>query len=249
MIFFFKKPKIVLDCFTDSEAIAMTAPIEKASAYLPEWWKRLDRYYYIDESRLSPRQTSKTCPGIIDYYTTAIALPSWCEFKIETHADGSYNWMFSDHETKAVDHPTEQYAGFVKRNEFGHVKIESPWLFRCKEDINWMWSQPTYNFGSTMDKLFILPGITNYLKTGAVNVNLMVNLREPSLIEVGVNEPLVHITPLTEKQVEIKRHVIDRAELEALSRLDRRTTFLNSAKRTAKAREEHKGCPYTGGFK
>lgn len=249
MMFFFKKPKVVLDCFTYSEAVAMAAPIQKASAYLPEWWKNLSGQYYEDNNKLLVRTTSKLCPGIIDYYTNSIALPTWCEFKIAPNPDGSYSWVFPDQETTAIVHPIAQYEGFVDRHEFGHIKIESPWIFMCKENINWMWSQPTYNFGTNMDKIFILPGVNNYSQNVTVSVNMMINVKQPSLIEVGVNEPLVHITPLTERQVEIKRHVITEQEFDRLRKLNRRTTFVNSSKKTAKLREENKECPYTGGSK
>ena len=40
MFFWFKKPKVILECFTTEEIVYEHAKIDSAVKFFPDWWKK-----------------------------------------------------------------------------------------------------------------------------------------------------------------------------------------------------------------
>ena len=75
MFFWFKKKKVVLECFTDNDIAFNYAKIERMDKFFPEWWKKTKKY----SDKGIP--TIKGCVGFIDYYKKGITIPSWNRIK------------------------------------------------------------------------------------------------------------------------------------------------------------------------
>jgi hypothetical protein len=242
MLFKFPQKKIVLDCFTAEEYILKTAPIDFAVKHTPEWWKDLPVSYvegFID------RGTTKRCNGIVDYYKYSLAIPLWTDIAINVKADGNkrqYSWQTSDNATNIVFHDVaKQATGFL--STYGHMKIESPWLLKEKEGINWVWSHPTYNYPSSND-VVCLPGVLSYKDQHSAQFNIMVSLEKEQTILINQGQTMAHLTPMSDRKVEIVRHLVTYEEMNRIRSNQTRITFLGNYRNMQKRKEQFKKCPF-----
>ena len=243
MIFFFKKSKIVIDCFCPSETIVKTSPIDLAIKYVPDWWKDLPNTFEQPDT-FWPTATMRGCIGFTDFYKKSIALPLWSDLAIAVSDERRLWWQFSDQSTRAVSHVPEQYGHRWPINEFQHLKIDAPWILRTKEDINWTWSAPTWHIDQ-LDDYTLLPGFTNFSRIGTPNINMMFNVKEVKKYVLPVNHILAHLTPLTEKKIVVERHVISPEEYEKKNNdIHSRITFVGAYTKTKQLAQKHSKCPF-----
>jgi hypothetical protein len=237
MIFYFIKPKIVLDCFTTEETIIKTNPVDFAVKHMPDWWKNLSNEYIDD---FFPRPNMNNCAGMNDFYKFSVAIPLWSDFALHIENE-KFRWQFSDRKTSAGSHNLDRQAdGFLPKN-YSHLKIKSPWQLSCKKDINWMWNTPLYNFNK-YPEIIVPPAIVNYNNLPTSNINLLFRNDEPKTILLKQGTPLVLLTPLTDKKIKIVRHLIDEKEFEKQNRTN--IAFTNVYKKIVKQKEKYSSCPF-----
>ena len=107
-----------------------------------------------------------------------------------------------------------------------------------------MWTFPSYNL-QDLDNFAVLPGITNFSYVGNPNINMMINLKNDKKIILPVNHVLAHLTPMTEKKIEIKRHLIDNNEyIKMNNNTQSKISFSGSYGKTKKLKEKHSKCPF-----
>lgn len=241
MIFKFLKKPIVLECFTSDEQVLETAPITSAAKQMPDWWKKLPNYYQKPNS-FTPFATMKGCVGMIDYYTNSISIPLWSELHIKVEGK-QYWWQFSDPSSFATVHPLDVEANDFVQNH-GHIKLTPPWLLKTKEDINWVWSQPIYSFHEDNIDLKIIPGILNLKNQMAININTLIPLNQTNIYKLNCGQVLAHLTPMSDRKVEVKRHLVDENEFKRLSGLRKPIAFLNKYKKIIKQKQKFSDCPY-----
>ena len=151
-----KENDIILDCYTYNPYAYNFAKINYGHHYIPEWWRNTPKV--IDKDA-----TIKNCPAFVEYYKKGIVLPMWCEveLKIEPKGDGLYTWKSAQKEFSIDQHEQKQFEGFTK--EDGHnLKIISPWFIKCKEEINFTFTQPIWNQRDTMYNSIFTPGIVSF---------------------------------------------------------------------------------------
>jgi hypothetical protein len=243
MNFFFRKKPLVLNCVTDRPEVATYAPIKKASAFYPDWWKRLPKEL-PGVSEASSLGTMKGCVGMRDLYQYGLMLPMWSDLLIEVGAVGNhaYKFQYSDLTSRAGHHGGEQRGTFAPEDDYQHIKLVSPWLFSCDEDVPFVWTEPTWDMESLMPHR-ILPAVTDFKYQKTTNVNFLVP-RKPSEITsftIPFGHPLVQITPLTDRELKINV-VEDVAVFKRLQALSSLITFKNLH---AKRKEILEGtCPF-----
>jgi hypothetical protein len=235
MIFKFPKKKIVLDCFTYSEAVAIRTPISPASQHMPEWWKELPR----TETSLTLKRNMKRCSGLIDYYKASIAIPLWSDLAISVEGQ-EYSWQFADMSSSANIHPAYQRGTWLPESEYGHVKLESPWLLTEKEGINWVWTQPVYGFDAP-DRVIAPPAILNFYYQNTASVNLMLGFHRQGKFILPVGLPMAFITPMSDRKVDVKIHVVTKEQF--FSKKLSCVVFDNSYWKTVKLIDAQK-CPF-----
>jgi hypothetical protein len=208
--FFIKRSTITLDCFTYINSVDEWAPIDYGNRYLPEWFKKIPNQTEFGNS------TIKICPGIIDFYKKGIVIPSWFEANIiiKSLDEEDYNGKSFLAESsnpsfvQFIDHPPSQFFGFSNPNG-RNIKIVSPWMFKCKEDIKFVWTQPTWNFTNILQELTILPGVVDFKYQHETHINCLFFIKESRrFINIKPFMPLAMLHPITEKNVLIKRHVV-----------------------------------------
>lgn len=219
--FFFKKPEVVLDCFTRSSHVYDNAKINYGIKYIPRWWKETPKR--LDNGDL----TIKNCIGVSDLYKTSIVIPSWFEMRLHIHAVNDpdnmwYTWEASNEDVITDgSHDPAQFKNFALMNGC-NIKLNSPWKFRTKEFVRFTWTQPSWNMRHMMDNLTILPAVVDYKYQPDTNINfLCINKERANDIVIEPLTPLVMLHPMTEKKVIIKNHLVDDKEYDRLFNIDK----------------------------
>lgn len=198
---------ITIDIFTTSENAFSFSPVEQATKFIPNWWKNLSTTCNsIEGPNLKiQRPTMKTCQGFIDQYKQGCIIPLWSDCVIET-TDDMYKYVFADAESEIGNHHIAQMG--EKFSNFIHVKLKSPWFIKETKGIKFQTMQPTWN---TFDKKFtVLPGVVDYKIQHTTDINIL--LEKNQRYELSQGQPLLHILPITEKNVAYKCHYITEKE-------------------------------------
>jgi hypothetical protein len=237
MLFKFPQKKIVLDCFTALPSAIEYAPIHYAIKHIPDWWKNLPAP--SNPSQVEMRNM-RNCAGMVDYYKKSIAIPLWTDFKVSVK-NKIFIWEFADQTGDATQHTKEQAKGFL--DGYQHLKINSPWLFKSEKNMNWVWSHPTYNY-SYGTELVSLPGITEFYYQNSTNINFLLDLDEEQEIFIRQGQPLALLTPMSDRKVEIVRHLISQEEFLSIYRRNAPFTFVDKYKSMLKRKEQFSDCPF-----
>ena len=212
--FFVKKSEVVVDCFTHHESAYEYTPINYGTQFYPDWWKKTDNNF-INEKGES-KSTIKNCVGFIDYYKNCLVIPSWFEMDLSVYEQGNQQWWNYQASNLYVDtkasHAREAFEGFALDNG-NNVKLTSPWVIQTKEEIQWVWSQPTWNLREHLSTFTILPAVVDFKYQHSTNINLFVTNEEKlKNTVIKPNTPLVALHPMTEKNIIIKKHLVTHEE-------------------------------------
>lgn len=250
MMFIIKKRKIVLDLFTHRQMIYDVAKPKPAAQFYPDWWKELKTDIKLDNG-LFPTATMRRCMGLVDHYKHGFIIPLWSDFRIRLGAIGTPHFMavFSDGTTHVGDHPAALRGSFLPNDRYQHIKMQTPWHAKCSEDIYWKWEQPTYGFKQA-NRAIILPGTIEYKYQYSMNANLMFARQEKdSEIHMEFQQPLVHVTPLSERPFELRYHMVSMSEYERLLQGEK-VANVNRYRAYRRVREsEESKCPFGFGDK
>lgn len=253
-MFLFKKKKVILDCFTYRPDVFSYFPIEKATNALPDWWKKMPSTFNADSIGLVEIATMKSCAGLLGYYNNAISLPLWTDCRIRTsEEDDTINWYFSDGATVAIPHDFRQKGEYLSNPilRYTHLKIVSPWIINCKEDINFVFSGNTWAINNP-EQIVIPSGVVSYKYQSVTNINMFIRLNSIQIASLDAGSSLVHIFPMTEREVEIKTHFIEEKQFKNIENLGAnnfRTKSYFKHKHFRKEAEKAGKCPVSGFFK
>ena len=211
MMFFIKKKEFVLDCFTYLPYVYDYAKINQANKYLPDWWKNTP-------AANGNNPTIKHCAGLSDFFKTGVVIPSWFEMELtirQLGGDQRCAWEASNTDVNTESsHTPDQFAEFA-HEDGNNLKLTSPWLFKTKEDINFTWTQPTWNMRKLLNNVTVLPAVVNFKYQHITNINLFViNKDNTETCKIPPLMPLAILHPLTEKKVIIKNHLVSKDEWE-----------------------------------
>jgi hypothetical protein len=259
LMFFNKKP-IYLDCYTTHNHVYDMFKIESAKKFVPEWFRQLPSTFK-DHRSVTPIPTVKTCTGIASYFKNSLILPLWTDTQLgyASVSNGYTNnvqpiTQFSDQLTTGQIHDQKQIGNdFMPDESYLHFKIFSPWVFECSEDIDWLWTQPTYNF-KYPDKIIILPGILEFKYNSNVFINCSIRKldenKTPTLLKLEAGQPLVHLTPITDKEIIVRNHLVTPEVWNQKFAKNNRVFFFNNHNKKRnflKNQEDTSKCPF--GFK
>lgn len=217
MMFWKKNSKIHLDCITPIPTAASDNPIDKASNFIPSWWKNLP-ISYADTNELGveyPRATMKGCLGFIDLYASGLILPLWSDLNIKVEND-SYVYQYAAKTGVLDHHPPVQYNNTFKGQV--HFKIVAPWLLSEKTGVRFLLTGCTWATLEKTPKITIVSGVVNFDVNQACNVNAFISLdNQPYQYNLKAGMPLMHIIPLSEKELVTHIHVVDSAEWDKIN--------------------------------
>jgi len=245
-MFFLPKKKIVLHFYTNSPVYSEYAPPEKANNFFPEWWKNLPKTYQEGDIEAS---TMKGCVGFTDLYSKGFILPMWSSVKISVGEIGNPAWhyQYKDKSSNAGVHSPTQRGSYLPESQYQHLKLVAPWMVHCDEDVEFMFVEPTYNM-EELNSFKVLPGVVNFKYQSSINVNLMIPRKsEPHEIEIPFLQPMVHIVPVSNREVDVKV-LYDEEKYKYYSELSKLLTLHNYRTRKKIIKEkEKKRCPFNFG--
>ena len=234
---FFTRSKIHLDCFTYRRDVIEYAPVVNGMDAIPEWWKKLPKENLTINNGF-PTATMKTCVGMYEYYGKSIAMPLWSDLCINISSEKDYNWQFSDHGTTGVVHSGQQYAGALPNASVGHLKINSPWIFNTKSDVNWLMSDPIYN-QNRFRHYVVAQGLLNFFRQPGTNIQLFLDTSTPQNFTIPFGSVFLY-TPMSDKKVILHRHLISEEHYNSKIQSASGITFINKYKTQQKITK----CPY-----
>lgn len=227
MLFFFKRKKEVLDCFTSEQAIADLFPIASLKRNPPSWWKGLSTTTPVLGSPID-FSTVKRCPGIKDLFIDGFCIPAWSEYKLFKDPNQGFSHIGPNRYAEGNVHNSAQ-LGPQYENYF-HFKFLSPWFLKQKKEMKWMMLQPFWH-GDT--DILVPPGVLEFKHQHSTHINI-ISKRDETFKEYtfSAGQPLAYLMPLTESKIEIKTHVVDQTELQKLKMFHH--SFYNSYELTRK---------------
>ena len=238
----FKSP--VVNCYTWDSAVYNYAPIKPAASFIPDWWKELPKATR-NPNELIQRPTMKGCVGFTNLYKKGFIMPMWSDLAISIGEQGTnnYRYHFSCERGEINVHDKIQRGSVYPETEYQHLKIESPWMFTCTEDIEFLQTGVPWE-SSDIPNMSVLPGVVEYKYQLGANINIMwkrTNKNEEYL--VPYNTPLCQFIPLTERKVTINLHLISKEKFLAMKRIASSTTFLSKYRTNRRVLKEN-GCPF-----
>jgi hypothetical protein len=208
VFFFFKKPKVVVDCFTNDETTYKFSRIDDATKFYPDWWKALPNE---KDDGLTKRSTMKRCQGFIDYYTHGFIVPLWSDLNLKVEDNNTITWIFADGKSVAAGHSLEQVGDYVDKNKVSQLKLKTPWHLKSKEYVPFVWMQPYWNY-QPFDNISIPPAVVDFKYQHGTHINMFLKVEKGARIELKHGLPMAHMIPMTEKEVELKHHLVDDKE-------------------------------------
>ena len=150
-----EKPKI--HWWSVIDGVEDVAPILPAKEFVPDWWKRVERY--LEKGKIDDKGTIKNCPSFPEYMTQGFVVPLWCDLYVNIEHD-KWNWRSPDKMFDFSAHADVQFRDWipkhVKDNSSMILKPTCPW--RVKTPPGWsVWQLPmTYHYNPLFETL---PGI------------------------------------------------------------------------------------------
>ena len=205
--FFFRKPKITLDCFTCIPELPILFPIIHSSDRLPEFYKKIPSTVVQNGPT---RGTMKTCPGVSDYFKKGFILQAWSDYYINTE-NSCLTW---NPEIMAESHNPKQWGNDSFKN-FYHLKLVSPWLIKEKTGVNFLFTNVLWHDDQT--KYVVPNGVLNFKYQHTTSVNTLIQRTQfPKDFVISAGTPLAHVIPLSENDIEIKMHEVTEFEFERI---------------------------------
>lgn len=229
MFFIFRnKPIKITAIVSENYSYAESfSPIRRASKFIPKWWKDTPKSSF-NWNNMKATQTISSCVGFHNNYKTGFILPMWCELAIK-FGNSSYHYHFSDEQSILERHDNDQCPGFFEN--YNICKIISPWLMLCKEPIKMMFDSPLPFHNSPPE--FITPyGIVDFIG-GRTATNIFTCFSKKhelnkSNILIKQGQPLLHMIPLTEKEVDLKCEVVSLSEYNKIFSLQKSSHFVGT---------------------
>lgn len=260
-MFWFKKKKIVVDCFTSNSSVYELYKIRKAAVYYPEDMKRLPTTHKIQhpETKIGYNiSTIKMCNGINEMYKRGHIIPMWTDFLCEPKRawTGDSTIGMIPPGFNYDSHPKEQYTGLF--SDWMHVKLHSPWHFTEKTGVRFLWKSADWNLHK-FQRQFVIPSAVLWFKgQSSTNINMFIH-RDGDDFTIQGGTPMVHLIPLTEDTVEYKCHLVDHNEFQSLASIPenygmlktgRYNNYLKEKDVAKQLDEKEKGkCPFGFGRK
>jgi hypothetical protein len=183
---------------------------------------------------MSINRTIKGCVAAVSSFQTGFIVPFWSdialrwdsqEVRYHVSADAS------DNSDAVAVHPHSQAPGFS--DDYHIVKLSTPWLLHSKSDIKIAYLSPLMHYNHY--PLVFIQGINRFVLDIA-NLNTFCLLKKPdndvlTTHIIKQHTPMLHLVPLTEKDVDIKCQVISKSEHERYINRMCHTSYSNTGLR------------------
>ena len=216
-MFWFKKKKTILKCYTTDPFAYSFAKIDWGENFIPEWYNNLPVFNTWPNGSVQP--TLRVCHGFKQLYKNSLVIPSWAHISMTPNIiqnGPGFEWRVNTAFTKITKHPSNQVAGFFDETRFSTFKIETPWWLRCNEPVQFIVCDPIWNRPGILD-YSILPGILDFKYQSGTNILGVLEHRdvkeEKKEVIFSPGDPIVLLTPLTDQEIVLEHHLVTPSEL------------------------------------
>lgn len=249
------KPKkdIVLKCYTCRPEVFAYAKLERTAKFIPDWWRNLPKIDANDVAEFGRGNNMRGCVGFKNLYKHGIVIPMWSDLRItlsgknDTEICDSYE--YSDDCSSAVYHAPLQHGGHFDYQKCSHIKLVSPWLIECDEEVEFLMTDIPYN--KNIEKFFdysVLPGVLDFKYQQSCNINIVFyREQEKKSLLIPFGSPMCQIIPLTERKIKIETHLISQNEFREISDITKPISFVNkyyTIKKQIQKDEKQSKCPF-----
>lgn len=202
MIFKFKQKPVVLNAYTYRKELVDLFPIQRMQKHIPEWWRNIDGKAYHPQFGETESNTMKHCAGFMDFYKYGYTIPLWTDAKFKLGMNGrSFDALFSDEGSQGIIHQPEQRGSYLPANKYQHVKLSSPWMIDCSEEVNFAFVGNTWNIDNP-DDIIVPSGVLNFKYQKSLNINMFLSYgSKEKVIELSSGTPLFNLLPMTEREI------------------------------------------------
>ena len=165
----------------------------------------------------------------------------WSDVTIKSNSQG-WCYQFSDGKSSIVQHESVQYGSNFPH--FNHFKIMSPWILKEKTGVQFAFTQPTWNHLDFKENIIILPGVENYKYQSSTNINMFLKKIDDYQYDINFGTPIVHLLPLTDKNVKIHNHLISDEEFRIMTEKNNSIKFSKNYKTIKKIIDQNNKCPF-----
>ena len=164
-----------------------------------------------------PAKSIKNCYGIINLFKQSFYFPLWSDLTlINTIEDlnliANKSTVIAEKHLEGNDSKAPTLSTHHR-----HLQIKSPWIFNCDKDINFHVAGASWDYINNNFYDFNLPpAIIDFKYQHYLHLQFLFpiptgNQRE-SQIDLKAGDPILYITPLTEKKVKFITHSITKDE-------------------------------------
>jgi len=192
----FKKSETV-HFYTNDPLVYEFFKIQKGTFFYPEWLKKIKNN---DENL----RTIKKCPGMLDMYKNSFIMPLWTAIKVDIK-NSSVHIDASDGSTKIDCHVPTQRGLYMDSEDYLHLKIITPWRAYSKSNTKFLCAPCSFSNEKLVTDFFIPNAIRSYSISAGNNIHGFI-INQDQKFELDAGSPIMHIFPITDKQVNIECH-------------------------------------------
>jgi hypothetical protein len=153
--------------------------------------------------------------------------------QFSTHDRGEFRYQYSADENQPIVSHSKRQLG-PSLDPYVHIKILSPWMIEEKSGVNFLFSGSSWNYPEKLFDWNIVPGVINFKNQSSTHVNLFMPAKTARL-EITAGDPIVHILPISEKEIELRQHLLTEKEFEnKMLRYSFMSSFMGRYKKNAK---------------
>lgn len=207
-----KRKKITVDFITADYKAYDYFPIDKSNKFIPQWWKDIPQEYESDifKTKANRINTLKRCPGFMDVFRYSYTMPLWtsCEIIVDDRVnEHGYLTVCADGSV-ITSHDASQGGKFLTSNSLIHFKFDSPWCGYSskKRDLLWNWSPAMWNNPDLLNRLMLPTAFRNFRGGTGTNIHTFMDSSKRDVLYLEAGVPMINMTPMTDKKVEVKCH-------------------------------------------
>ena len=225
MMFNFNKT-IEVHCYTSKKFRADHFNVKEMFTHKPEWYKRLSnkpqkKTVFGNKCKL-PAQSIKNCYGIINLFKQSFYFPLWTDLTLintieDINVIANKSTVIGGNHLEGTDSKAPTLSTHHR-----HLQIKSPWIFKCDKDINFHVAGASWDYINNNFYDFNLPpAIIDFKYQHYLHLQFLFpiptgNQREAQ-IDLKAGDPIIYITPLTERKVKFITHSITKNEFSQMT--------------------------------
>jgi len=215
--------------------------VKEMITHRPQWYKKLpnktQKKTTLGNKWNLPTTSIKNCYGLINLFKQSFYLPLWTDLTLVNTIEDITAFVRNKSDTIVA-------GKHLKNNDskaptlsphHRHIQVQSPWIFKCDKDINFYITGASWDYiNNNLYDFHLPPAIIDFKYQHYLHLQFLFpvptgNQREAQ-IDLKAGDPILYITPLTERKVKFIIHSVTRNEfLQIGDDLDSFSQFWNNS--------------------